>query len=128
MARVRQARRCRARRTNGQPCRAWAINGGYVCRAHGGATRAAKRAAEWRLVRASVWREYRAEQERLARELARWQASRVVVAASLLGIAAQDVTERDIFWCAIWHGIPGGPRPQRRRDRRYGRRARRGGG
>ena len=34
----RQARRCSARRTNGQPCKAWAISGGEVCVAHGGAT------------------------------------------------------------------------------------------
>jgi hypothetical protein len=33
----RQARRCTARRsTDGQPCRAWAIVGGTVCRSHGG--------------------------------------------------------------------------------------------
>lgn len=33
----RQARKCSARRTNGQPCKAWAVVGAKVCVAHGGA-------------------------------------------------------------------------------------------
>lgn len=36
MARERQGRRCAGRRTNGEPCGAYAINGGTVCYAHGG--------------------------------------------------------------------------------------------
>lgn len=36
MGRIRQARRCSGRRTDGEPCAAWAINGGTVCSAHGG--------------------------------------------------------------------------------------------
>lgn len=31
-----QSRRCRATHANGTPCRAWAIKGGMVCKAHGG--------------------------------------------------------------------------------------------
>lgn len=46
---VRWRIRCTARRTNGQPCRAWAIHGGYVCVAHGGAAPQVKRAAQRRL-------------------------------------------------------------------------------
>jgi hypothetical protein len=47
----RQARKCSARKTTGEPCRAWAIVGGEVCVAHGGAApqvkaKAARRAAE----------------------------------------------------------------------------------
>lgn len=41
----RQALKCSARRTNGKPCRAWAINGGTVCVAHGGAAKQVKAAA-----------------------------------------------------------------------------------
>lgn len=56
MARVRQARRCRAHRKDGQPCRCFAINGGYVCRIHGGAARQVKRKARERLLEAEAWR------------------------------------------------------------------------
>lgn len=36
MARKRQALKCAGHRTNGDPCNAYAINGGKVCAAHGG--------------------------------------------------------------------------------------------
>ncbi len=36
MGRTRQALKCSSRRTNGEPCRAYAIDGGKVCSAHGG--------------------------------------------------------------------------------------------
>ncbi len=55
MARRRKARRCSARRTSGVPCRAFAIVGGYVCRAHGGASRQVRYAAEIRQVEAWTW-------------------------------------------------------------------------
>lgn len=36
MPRKRQARKCSGKRTDGNPCNGWAINGGTVCGAHGG--------------------------------------------------------------------------------------------
>lgn len=40
---------CTAHRTNGTPCRAWAIRGGRVCVVHGGAASQVKAAAAERL-------------------------------------------------------------------------------
>ena len=51
-------RRCRARRTDGQPCGCWAIRGGYVCRVHGGAAPQVRAKADARLVAAQVCREF----------------------------------------------------------------------
>lgn len=48
MARIRQAIKCRAHKTSGDPCPNWAMNGQYVCHAHGGRSPQAKRAAERR--------------------------------------------------------------------------------
>ena len=56
MAKVRQARRCRARRRDGQPCGCYAINGGVTCRVHGGTLPRVKRKARERLVEADVAR------------------------------------------------------------------------
>lgn len=50
-------RRCRARRKDGQPCRCWAIRGGYVCRVHGGAAPQVRRKAAERLLSAKIYRE-----------------------------------------------------------------------
>lgn len=58
MARVRQARPCRARRRDGQPCRCYAINGGFVCRAHGGTLPVVQRKARERLFEADVARTF----------------------------------------------------------------------
>lgn len=44
---------CSARRTNGEPCRKAAINGGNVCRTHGGAAKNVVNAARIRLQNAS---------------------------------------------------------------------------
>jgi hypothetical protein len=40
---------CKARRSDGQPCRAPAIKGGRVCRSHGGATKHIREAANKRI-------------------------------------------------------------------------------
>ena len=56
MSRVRQARRCRARRRDGQPCRCYAINGGFVCRAHGGTLPRVQRKARERVIEAAAYR------------------------------------------------------------------------
>lgn len=47
--------RCTAHRSDGQPCGAWSIRGGYVCRVHGGRAPQVRAAAEWRLWHAKVW-------------------------------------------------------------------------
>lgn len=41
--------KCTARRTNGEPCNAWAIKGGTVCRSHGGSIKHVRDAANRRL-------------------------------------------------------------------------------
>jgi len=46
---ARCAVRCTAHRTNGLPCRAWAVRGAVVCVAHGGAAPQVRRAARRRL-------------------------------------------------------------------------------
>jgi hypothetical protein len=47
--------RCTAHRSNGQPCRAWSIRGGFVCRVHGGAIGRVRAQAEFRLWQARLW-------------------------------------------------------------------------
>jgi len=56
MAKVRQARRCRAHRRDGQPCGCYAINGGVTCRVHGGTLPRVKRKARERLIEVGVAR------------------------------------------------------------------------
>ena len=48
-ARLRLRVPCGATRTNGQPCRAWAIHGGTVCATHGGRAPQVVEAARRRL-------------------------------------------------------------------------------
>ena len=42
---------CKARRSDGEPCRAYPIKGAVVCRVHGGSTKQVKAAARRRLAR-----------------------------------------------------------------------------
>lgn len=57
MAKIRQARRCRAhRKSDGQPCGNYAVTGSTVCRMHGAASPQARRKAWERLVEAEAWR------------------------------------------------------------------------
>jgi hypothetical protein len=49
MGRKRQALSCSGHRTDGQPCQAWAINGGEVCAVHGGRAPQVKAAAAVRV-------------------------------------------------------------------------------
>lgn len=55
MARVRQARKCRAHRRDGQPCGNYAINGGRVCRKHGGGAPQVRRKADERVLMARAY-------------------------------------------------------------------------
>jgi hypothetical protein len=54
--RLRWRVRCTGRRTNGEPCRAWAIHGGSVCWTHGGAAPQVRLAAMDRL-EMDAWRQ-----------------------------------------------------------------------
>ena len=47
--------RCTAHRSDGLPCGAWSIRGGYVCRVHGGRAPQVRARAEFRLWRAGIW-------------------------------------------------------------------------
>jgi hypothetical protein len=58
MARVRQARRCRAHRRDGQPCKCYAIIGGWTCRAHGGTLPRVKQKARERALEAAAARTF----------------------------------------------------------------------
>jgi hypothetical protein len=55
MARIRQARKCRAHRRDGQPCGCYAINGGRVCRVHGGGAPQVRRKADERVIMARAY-------------------------------------------------------------------------
>jgi len=55
-ARLRLRVRCTAHRTDGAPCRAWAIRGGRVCAAHGGRAPQVREAARRRLESAALTR------------------------------------------------------------------------
>ena len=52
--RLRTRVRCAAHRSDGRPCRAWAIHGGWVCAAHGGRAPQVAQAARERLERAAL--------------------------------------------------------------------------
>jgi hypothetical protein len=121
MARVRQARRCRARRKNGEPCKAYAMAGGYVCRMHGGASPRARQAAYVRRLEAGLHRRFAREYARWQREWSEWQARRILITAELLGIEPGDVQPTDIGCCRAFDGRPDGPEtePKMRPDRRF---------
>src|SRR3954471_24887260 len=119
MARVRQARRCTARRTDGRPCRCYAIVGGKVCRVHGGAARQVRAAAERRVLQARTNVICEREAARHELDLILWQQARREVAAQLLGLPVDQVT-RDLLWANLRFGRPPlaheapGPRWRRR--------------
>ena len=125
MARKRQARRCKARRSDGQPCRAYAITGGVVCAAHGGRAPRVRQEARVRHVRAALRVAFAKADARWRREAEEWQVGRILAVADLLGISPADVTPLLMGWCVIEYGIPGEETmPQIRVDRRYGPRSR----
>lgn len=124
MARVRQVRRCRARRTDGEPCKAYAITGGYVCRAHGGAARQVRHEARIRWVEARLRLAYDRAYHRWRREAEDWQIRRILTVADWLGISPDKVTPGDMLVGVIEGMVPGeDTAPKIRVDRRYGPRA-----
>lgn len=125
MARKRQARRCRARRSDGQPCKAWAILGGEVCAVHGGSAPMVRVSALARYWRARIGYAYDSGYARWRNEVREWQVRRVFGAASILGISPADVTPGDLLWLVIDGQLPGeDSAPEIRVDRRYGPRSR----
>lgn len=106
MARVRQARRCRATRTDSAPCRAWAIVGGYVCRAHGAAAPQVRMAARLRSEEGRMLRAVVVALDRQRREWIAMQAHRIAETAELLGKPVEAVTESDILECRFRFGRP----------------------
>ena len=125
MARKRQARRCKARRSNGQPCRAFAMLGCEVCSAHGGSAPMVRMAGIARHWEARVGGAYDRAYRRWRREVEDWQVRRVLAAAGILGISPAEVTRGDLFWLAITDQIPReATMPKIRVDRRVGPRTR----
>ena len=125
MARVRQARRCKTRRSDGQPCRAFAIVGGFVCAAHGGSAPQVRSEATLRYWQARLGQAYDRAYVRWRRETLEWQAARILAAASILGISPLEVTEGDVLFCVVEHGLPGEETmPKIRVDGRVGPRTR----
>jgi hypothetical protein len=121
VARKRQARRCRARRSDGQPCKAYAVLGAVVCAAHGGSAPAVRAAALARYWRARTGYAYGSAYERWRREAGEWQARRVLGAASILGVSPADVIAGDLLWLVMEGHLPGeDSAPRIRVDRRYG--------
>lgn len=125
MARVRWARKCAARRRNGEPCGNYAISGGKVCRVHGGAARQVRRAAQRRLLEASAYRALAASLERLKHERTEWAVARVLAASDVLGVAVEQLVRSDIWWAASQSDHPAlhAPEPRLHLDRRFGPRA-----
>lgn len=125
MARKRQARRCKARRTNGQPCKAYAVLGCEVCAAHGGSAPRVRATGLLRYWEAKTTAAFNAAWERNRQDLIDWQVKRFLAAASILGVDVADVTPADLL-ALSWTGqIPGeADAPKIRVDRRYGPRTR----
>lgn len=122
MARVRWARKCGARRSDGQPCGNFAVSGGRVCRVHGGAARQVRRAAQRRLLEASAYRALDAAMQRLRRERADWAAAQILAASDVLGVAVEELVRSDIWSAAAISDHPAlhAPEPRLRLDRRFG--------
>ena len=121
MARKRQARRCKGRRTGGQPCKAFAILGGEVCAAHGGSAPAVRAAALFRYWSERTTLAYGQAYARWRREAEDWQVRRFLSAARILGADVADVTPVDLLCLAVDGQIAGeDTMPKIRVDGRYG--------
>lgn len=121
MARKRQARRCKAHRTGGQPCEAYAILGGEVCSAHGGSAPRVRANGRFLYFQAKTTAAFDEAWERHRRELFEWQVRRFIAAACILGVEVKDVHPGDLLFLAIEGEIPReADAPRLRVDRRYG--------
>lgn len=121
MARKRQGRRCKARRSDGQPCRAYAVLGAEVCAVHGGRAPRVRVNGLTRYWKGRVGYGYDMAYARWRKEVTDWQVRRILGAASILGISPADVTPGDLLWLVIDGQLPGeATAPRIRVDRRYG--------
>jgi hypothetical protein len=111
-----------ALRSDKQPCQAFAIVGGRVCRAHGGSAPQVRQAARLRAAEAPLWRGFQRDWSRYEAAVREWQIDRIVTVAELTGKRPCDIDSIDIVLCAREHGRPVTPRPEFRTDRRVGRR------
>lgn len=123
MPRVRrQGRRCSARRTDGRPCKAFAIVGGWVCAAHGGSSPKVRRAAQLRVYAAKMNRAVDLAIERHREEFIEWQVVRVLTAARVLDMPP-EVVARNPALLGLAHARGAIPSideaPKLRVDRRY---------
>ncbi|HZR53638.1 MAG TPA: hypothetical protein VFB06_29540 [Streptosporangiaceae bacterium] len=121
MARKRLARRCKARRTNGEPCAAFAVTGCEVCSAHGGSAPQVRATGLRRYREARIAAAFDAAWERQGHEQTEWQVRRFVTASRVLGIPPDAITRGDLFFLVMEGKIPPeSDAPKLRHDRRYG--------
>lgn len=86
MAKTRWRHRCSAHRPrDGRPCRAWAITGGKVCVAHGGAAQQVRVAAALNIEHLQLARALASGEARWRKQYREWQVDRLLRAAELLG-------------------------------------------
>lgn len=128
MPRKRPARPCGARRTNGLPCGCFAIVGGAVCRAHGGAAPQVKAAARQRVAMEGLRRGLEVSIRRHQERVRECRQRRAGVVAELYGIPPERVTPLMIAACSVLDDRPDlmYPDPEFKFDNRYGPRLVRG--
>lgn len=118
MARVRQALRCHAHRSDGEPCGNYAIVGGTVCRMHGGAAAHVRAAADRRMVDRRFAAMMAAQMHRYTERRRRWLEQAVMVAAEVFEIEPEQVTDYDLTLARVAVRLPAPPEPTI--DARYG--------
>ncbi len=118
MPRTRWAVPCRAHRSDGQPCGAWAIRGVGT---HGGASPNARATARERLVQDDFHRAYEGERRAYEQRLRGWQVTRIVAAAELLDMDPARVAAAPVLvgFAEYWHHAVPPAEPTMRSDRRY---------
>jgi hypothetical protein len=119
---IRQARRCSARRRSGDRCHAFAITGGWVCAAHGGRAPQVRAAARQRVIMAQLERGLNESQRMHERRVEAWHEARREQVAELLGIPVENVNRAALLRCWLRHGRPNiyEDPPEFRWDRRFG--------
>ncbi|WP_131802460.1 hypothetical protein [Parafrankia soli] len=121
MPRVRWAVPCRAHRTDGSPCRAYAIRGGRVCRAHGGASPNARQVANTRMILDDFHRAFDREAKTLGERKTAWRVNRIIEAARHLEMDPVEVARSPVLvgFAEGWGKYSPPPAPERRDDHRF---------